>query len=262
MIKKYIIAIILLAPAFSMAQFEQLNNINTSPRAFGFRLSGNISTNILSAPTRQNTFADGSETFEEYNNFAGGIGAELEFSPLEHENFFYNYSHEWNMGLGFGTSYHYQLYGSEFGVGLNGIFLTYHHKSRFLNVIGYNPVANNSTSVDETIHYSKYSGIRHRAIGMKFDLGESSSLEFAYLMEEFTTDQDREPWQGALVRWDAKDKGWGLETMVFWNHAAYGYDYTNNTASSEEYSPTGFFFNFKVNYKFSYRSNYGRMFNL
>lgn len=261
MIRKYILAISLLAPVIGIAQFDPLNDIDLRPQAFGFHVAGKVSSNLLTAPTRQNTLSAEERTFEEYNNFAAGVGAELDLTPIQHENFFYTYRHEWSVGLGLGTSYHYQLYGSEFGLGLNGIFLTYHHKSRFLNIVGHNPVAENSSTVSETVHYSKYSGIRHRAIGVKFDVGNGTELEVAYLMESFTTDQGRDPWQGALIRWEDVDQGWGLETMLFWNHAAYGYDFTNTT-STEEYSPTGFFFNLKATYKFSYRSNYGKAFNL
>lgn len=262
MIKKYILTIILFAPVFGFAQFDQLSDIDLRPRAFGFHVGGKVGSNILTAPTRQNTLSSDAKTFEEYNNFAFGVGAELDLTPIQHENFFYTYRHEWNVGLGFGTSYHYQLYGSELGIGLNGIFLTYHHKSRFLNIVGYNPVAENSGTVNETIHYSKYSGIRHRAIGVKFNVGDGTDLEIAFLMESFKTDQGRDPWQGALIRWEDIDQGWGLETMLFWNHAAFGYDFTGSSASTEEYSPTGFFFNLKCTYKFSYRSNYGKAFNL
>lgn len=258
---KYFYLSLLFLPSLGFAQSAFSPDIDLQAQAFEFEVAAKVNSNLLTAPTRQNTISSGEESFEEYNNFALGVGAELIFSPVVHENFYYTYRHEWNMGLGIGTSYHYQLRGSEFAVGTNGLFLTFHQKTRFMNIVGYNPVAENSGTVNETVHYSKYSGIRHQAIGIRFNLGYESTLELAFLMERFKLDEGREPWQGALIRWDAKDSDWGIETMLFWNHAAYGYVFTSSEPT-EELNPTGFFFTLKLNYRFNYRSNYGRMLDL
>jgi|GEM_PF-3269737 len=255
--KKIYLALFLLIPLFKYAQFDIL-----SPKSFDYQISGKVSTNLITAPTRQNTLpASGSQEFEEYQSFNGGVSAELLFSPIIHENFFYSYRHEWSLGMGIGTSYHYQLWGNEFGIGKGGHYLTYHHKSRFMNIVGYTASAIDG-GVDETAHYSRYSGIRHQAFGLKLDVGNGSSVELAFLMERFVTDvEQRDPWQGALIRWDDDNDGWGMETMFFWNHAAYGYYFTD-AEPTEEYSPTGFLLNIKVNYKFGYRSNYAKVLDL
>jgi hypothetical protein len=256
--KRIYLSLFILTPLFNYAQLDILNEIDLRPKSFDFQVSGKASSNLLIAPSRQNTLpASGTEVFEEYHSLNGGVSAELILSPVIHENFFYTYRHEWSLGMGVGTSYHYQLWGNEFGIGKGGYYLTYHYKSRFMNIVGYTASASGD-GVDETAHYSKYSGIRHQAFGVKLDIGDGSSIELAFLMEKFTTDQDREPWQGALVRWDNDDDGWGIETMLFWNHAAYGYYFTS-VEPMEEYSPTGFFLNLKVSYRFGYRSNYGRV---
>ncbi len=242
---------------FPLVFFGQSNTSSNLLKKTSLELSGRVSTNVLSVPTRQNTLeASGYETFEEYQSTSAGVSGEICFSPILHDNFFYTYRHEWSLGLGPGTSYYYQLGGSEMGLGFYGNYLTYHLKNRFVNVIGYRPRASNASEVKEEVHYSKYTDIRQHAFGLKFNAGHSSTLEFAFLMENFKEDENQEPWQGALFRWDRKDAGWGLETMVFWSHPAYGYYFTTEEPEGE-YEPTGLFINVKLNYKFGYRNNYG-----
>lgn len=224
----------------------------------GYRLNFTAGMNGLAVPSRLNTFEGGDETFEPMSANTAGVLGRIAISPITSDYFFYTYRNELSVGMGYRTTHHYQIWGHEVGLGYKKVFLTFRWQERFFNSVGYFPVAQSRSSVDEYINYSKYQDIRRQAIGLQIQLSDKDQMNFGYLMEDAEFQYEGEPWQGAYLSWN-RWNSWGLYLEGFWNHPAYGYTFVDPSVIPADLPETSYFINLKLEYSIDMANGYDQV---